>query len=79
VISIAGSAISATVGVRELNDVLRIYAATERDGRIQPGFTGPDFPVRYDKPFQQSEMRSLFQSRRQRALRGDAWLQRPPF
>jgi hypothetical protein len=60
--------------------VLRIYAAAERDVvDFNLAFIGQDFTVVYDKPFQQSYMRPLFEYGRQRELRGDAWVQRPPF
>jgi hypothetical protein len=41
-------------------------------------FIGRDFTVEYDKPFEPSYMRPLFEYGRQRGLRGDAWVKRPP-
>ena len=56
----------------------RPYAA-ERDGvDYNLACIGRDFAVEYDKPFQQSYMRPVFEYGRQRALRGDAWVRRPP-
>jgi hypothetical protein len=79
-VSIAGSATNAMIGVSGLNDVLRIYAAAKRDRTdFNMSFTGPDFTVKYDRSFQQPDVRSLFKYGRWRALRGDAWVQRPPF
>jgi predicted acylesterase/phospholipase RssA len=79
-IGIAGRAITSMIGASGINDVLRIYAAAERDVvDFNLAFIGQDFTVVYDKPFQQSYMRPLFEYGRQRELRGDAWVQRPPF
>jgi hypothetical protein len=59
--------------------VLRIYAAAERDVvDYNLAFIGRDFTVEYDKPFEQSYMRPLFEYGRQRALHGDAWVKQVP-
>ena len=61
------------------NDVLRIHAAAERDGvDVNLAFIGRDFTVAYDKPFEQSCMRPLFEYGRQRVLHGSTWVTRPP-
>lgn len=61
------------------NDVLRIHAAAERDGvDFDLAFIGRDFTVAYDKPFEQSSMRPLFEYGRLRVLHGSAWVTRPP-
>ena len=78
-LGITGRAITAMISASGLNDVLRIHAAAERDGvDYNLAFIGRDFTVEYDKPFEQSYMRPLFEYGRQRALRGDAWVKRPP-
>src|SRR5215218_1419860 len=78
-LGITGRAITAMISASGLNDVLRIHAAAERDGvDYNLAFIGRDFTVEYDKPFEQSYMRPLFEYGRQRALRGDAWAKRPP-
>jgi predicted acylesterase/phospholipase RssA len=78
-LGITGRAITSMLSASGYNDVLRIYAAAERDG-VDYNLTsiGRDFTVEYDKPFEQSYMRPLFEYGRQRALRGDAWVKRPP-
>jgi predicted acylesterase/phospholipase RssA len=78
-VGIAGRAITAMIAASGYNDVLRISAAAERD-RVDYNlaFIGRDFTVEYDKPFEQSYMRPLFEYGRQRALRGDAWVKHPP-
>jgi predicted acylesterase/phospholipase RssA len=78
-LSIAGRAITSMISASGYNDVLRIYAAAERDGvDYNLAYIGRDFTVEYDKPFDQSYMRPLFEYGRQRALRGDTWVKRPP-
>ena len=60
-------------------DVWRIYYGAERDGvDYNLAFIGRDFTVEYDKPFEQSYMRPLYEYGRSRALAGDAWVKRPP-
>lgn len=78
-IGIASRAVAAMISSAGYNDVWRIYFAAERD-RVDYNlaFIGRDFTVEYDQPFAQSYMRPLFEYGRQRALRGDAWVQRPP-
>ena len=78
-LGIAGRAITSMIAASGYNDVWRIYAAAERDGvDYNLAFIGRDFTVEYDKPFEQSYMRPLYEYGRQRALRGDAWVKRPP-
>jgi hypothetical protein len=65
-----GRAITSMLAASGHNDVLRIYAAAERDGVDHNlAFIGREFTVEYDKAFEQSYMRPL---------RGDAWVKRPP-
>lgn len=78
-IGIAGRAVAAMISSAGANDVWRIYTATERDRvDFNLAFIGRDFTVEYDQPFAQSYMRPLYDYGRDRALRGDAWVQRPP-
>src|SRR3954447_8410732 len=77
-IGIVGRAITAMIAASGFNDVMRIYNAAERDEvDFNLAYIGRDFTVEYDKPFEQSYMRPLFEYGRQRALRGDAWVRRP--
>jgi hypothetical protein len=79
-ISIANRAVAAMISSAGYQDVRRIYVGAERDGvDYNLAFIGRDFTVEYDKPFEQAYMRPLFEYGRQRALRGDAWVKRPPF
>ena len=78
-LGILGRAVTSMISASGFNDVLRLYVAAERDGvDYNLAFIGRDFTVEYDKPFEQSYMRPLFEYGRQRALRGDAWVKRPP-
>ena len=77
-LGIAGRAITSMIAAQGLNDVLRIYNAAERDGvDFNLAYIGRDFTVEYDKPFEQSYMRPLYEYGRERALRGNAWAKRP--
>ncbi|HZN68374.1 MAG TPA: patatin-like phospholipase family protein [Tepidisphaeraceae bacterium] len=78
-LGITGRAIATMISAMGFNDVLRIYAAAERDGvDYNLAFIGRDFTVEYDEPFAQSYMRPLFEYGRERALRGNAWVRQPP-
>jgi predicted acylesterase/phospholipase RssA len=78
-LSIVSRSISSMIAARGYSDVRRIYSAAERDGvDYNLAYIGRDFTVAYDKPFEQSYMRPLFEYGRQRALRGNAWVKRPP-
>lgn len=76
---IAGRAISSMIAASGYNDVVRIYARTERD-RVDYNLTfiRPDFTVPNDKPFDPAFMRPLYQYGYDRVLRGDAWVKQPP-
>jgi predicted acylesterase/phospholipase RssA len=78
-LGIAGRAVAAMISSAGYNDVWRIYSAAERDRvNYNLAFIGRDFTVEYDKPFEQAYMRPLYEYGRQRGLRGDAWVKRPP-
>jgi predicted acylesterase/phospholipase RssA len=78
-LGIVGRAVTSMIAASGYNDVRRIYAAAERDGvDFNLAFIGRDFTVEYDKPFDQSYMRPLYDYGRQLALDGNAWVKRPP-
>ena len=78
-LGIVNRAIIGMIAASGYNDVLRIYAAAERDGvDYNLAFIGPDFTMVRDRPFDPSYMRPLYEHGRQRALRGDAWVKQPP-
>ena len=77
-LGILGRAITSMIAASGYNDVVQIYAAAERDQvDYNLAFIGRDFTVEYDKPFEQSYMRPLYEYGRERALRGDAWVKSP--
>jgi predicted acylesterase/phospholipase RssA len=77
---IAGRAINTMIAASGMNDVIRMYNATQRDGvDYNLAFIGPDFTVKLNEPFEQHYMRALFEYGYQRARRGYDWDKRPPF
>lgn len=76
---IAGRAISTMIAASGLNDVLRIYATTRRDGiDFNLAYIGPDFDKVLPEPFDQGYMRALFDYGYARARRGYDWSKAPP-
>ena len=76
---IAGRAIASMIASAGYNDILRIYANTQRDSvDYNLTYIRPDFTVPYTKPFDQAYMRPLYEYGRRRILEGDAWVKRPP-
>ena len=78
-IGIAGRAITSMIAASGYNDIIRMYFAAERD-HVDYNLTyiRDDFTVPYALPFDQTYMRPLFEYGRERMLRGDAWVNRPP-
>ena len=78
-LSIAGRAISTMIAASGINDVIRIWNNTERDGvDYNLAYIGRDFTGTYTEPFEQAYMRELFDFAFQRARRGYDWAKRPP-
>ncbi|MBR0672210.1 patatin-like phospholipase family protein [Neoroseomonas soli] len=76
---IAGRAISTMIAASGLNDVVRIWNNTQRDGvDYNLAFIGRDFTGTYTEPFEQAYMRQLFDYGFQRARRGYDWTKQPP-
>jgi predicted acylesterase/phospholipase RssA len=79
-LGITGRAISTMIATSGLNDVIRIYAITKRDGvDYNLAFIGPDFNETLPAPFDNHYMRALFDYAYQRARRGYDWAKAPPF
>ncbi len=77
--SIAGRAISTMIAASGYNDVLRMYANTQRDHiGFNLAFIGSDFTQVLPQPFDQEFMRALFDYGYQRALHGYNWAHQPP-
>ena len=78
-LGIAARAISTMITASGLNDVVRIYNLTHRDGiPFNLAYIGPDFTEKLPEPFDPGYMRALFEYGYQRARRGYDWAQTPP-
>ena len=71
---IAGRAIATMIAASGLNDVIRMYNNTQRDGiGFNLAYIGSDFTEKLPEPFDQGYMRALFAYGYQRARRGYDW------
>ena len=76
---IAGRAIATMITASGINDVIRIYNTTKRDGiGYNLAYIGTDFTQKLPAPFDQGYMRALFDYGYQRARRGYDWAKQPP-
>jgi predicted acylesterase/phospholipase RssA len=76
---IASRAISTMIAASGINDVIRMYNATQRDGiDFNLAYIGSDFTQKLPAPFDQGYMRALFDYGYQRARRGYEWAKQPP-
>jgi predicted acylesterase/phospholipase RssA len=77
---IAARAIATMITASGINDVVRIYNTTHRDGiGYNLAYIGSDFTQKLPEPFDQGYMRALFDYGYQRARRGYDWAKSPPF
>ncbi|WP_421995126.1 patatin-like phospholipase family protein [Reyranella sp.] len=78
-LGIVGRAISTMIAVSGLNDVIRIYNTTQRDGvDFNLAFIGRDFNKVLPGPFDRAYMQALFDYAYQQAVHGYHWAKRPP-
>jgi predicted acylesterase/phospholipase RssA len=78
-LGIASRAISTMIAASGINDVIRMYNATQRDGiDFNLAYIGSDFTQKLPAPFDQGYMRALFDYGYQRARRGFEWAKQPP-
>jgi predicted acylesterase/phospholipase RssA len=78
-LGIAGRAISTMISASGINDVIRIYNTTQRDGvDFNLAYIGRDFDKTLPEPFDQPYMRALFDYGYQKAVRGYDWTKKPP-
>jgi Patatin-like phospholipase len=78
-LSITGRAIATMIHYSGYNDVLRIYATTQRDGvDYNLAYIGPDFTVERRESFDPAYMRALFDYGYQKAVHGYPWYKAPP-
>jgi hypothetical protein len=78
-LGIASRAISTMIASAGYNDVIRIYAITQRDGiDYNLAFIGSDFNEVLPSAFDSGYMRALYDYAFQQARRGYAWAKKPP-
>lgn len=78
-LGIAGRAISTMIAISGYNDVIRIYAVTQRDGiDYNLAFIGRDFAQVLPAPFDAGYMRALYDYGHRQAVRGYDWAKKPP-
>lgn len=78
-LGIVGRAIATLISITGYNDVIRIYAITQRDGiDYNLAFIGQDFNQVLPSPFDSAYMRALYDYGYQHALRGYDWAKKPP-
>ena len=78
-LGIVGRAISTMITASGINDVIRMYNTTQRDGiDFNLAYIGTDFTQKLPEPFDQGYMRALFDYGYQRARHGYDWAKKPP-
>jgi hypothetical protein len=78
-IGIAGRAIATMIAASGLNDVIRIYNVTQRDGiDYNLAYIGRDFTETLPAPFDNRYMRALFDYAYRQARVGYPWAKKPP-
>ena len=78
-LGIAGRATTTMISISGHNDVIRIYAITQRDGiDYNLAFIGRDFNETLPTPFDAAYMRALFDYGYRKGLRGYDWAKKPP-
>jgi hypothetical protein len=76
---IVSRAIATMITASGINDVLRMYSTTLRDGvDFNLAYIGRDFTMKLPAPFDQGYMRALFDYGYERARRGYDWSKQPP-
>jgi hypothetical protein len=77
---IAGRAISTMIHYSGINDLIRVYVTTQRDGvDFNLAFIDEDFVADHPVDFDQTYMNALFQYGYQKARAGYPWHKVPPF
>ncbi|WP_137124290.1 patatin-like phospholipase family protein [Roseomonas sp. HF4] len=77
ILSITGRSASTLLHFSAVNDILRIYLATQRDGvAFRLAYIGPEFQETRDEPFDNRFMRALFAHGEAQGRAGDRWRDR---
>ena len=78
-LGIVGSAVSSMIASSGMNDVVRIFYATQQDRvDFRLAFIPPSFDLTLNEPFDQTYMRALFDLGFQRSRAGYPWADAPP-
>jgi hypothetical protein len=78
-LGIAGRAISTMIAAASVNDMIRIYNTTRRDGiGYNLAYMGRDFNEVLPEPFDPGYMRALFDYAYRQSRRGYPWATKPP-
>lgn len=76
IISIAGRAASTLLHFSAVNDIVRVFLTTQRDGvRFRLAYIGPDFSATRDEPFETAYMRALFAYGEAQGRSGARWIE----
>ncbi len=74
IISITGRAASSLLHFSAINDIIRIYLTTQRDGvAFRLAYIGPDFRTARGEPFETAYMRALFAYGEAQGRAGNRW------
>jgi predicted acylesterase/phospholipase RssA len=74
ILSIAGRAATTLLHYSAVNDIVRIFLTTQRDGgRFRLAYIGADFQATRDEPFETAFMRALFDYGRAQGRAGGNW------
>lgn len=77
ILSITARSASTLLHFSAVNDIVRIYLATQRDGvAFRLAYIGPEFQETRDEPFDNRFMRALFAHGVAQGRAGDRWLDR---
>ncbi len=75
IISITGRAASTLLHFSAVNDIVRVYLTSQRDGvRFRLAYIGTDFTETRDQPFETAYMRALFAYGEAQGRQGGRWL-----
>jgi predicted acylesterase/phospholipase RssA len=78
-LGIVSRAIATMIAASGINDVIRIYNTTQRDGiEFNLAYIGADFDQQLPQPFDQGYMQTLFDYGYRRARDGYDWAKKPP-
>lgn len=78
-VTIASRAVSTMIAASGYFDAQRIWLNAERDAvAFRATWIGPGFDVPFEKPFDPTYMRALFDYGQRRVREGTAWAERPP-